>query len=478
VRRITGTHVYSFVKCPRLAALDLHLPRSEGRPPHPWEEFAARRGRDFEDELVADMDVAVPQYPERDFDVGFAATTQLLGAGVSWIHQAVLMDDARLGLPDLLRRVPGESRLGDFHYEVIDVKTSGRPRSDQVLQVVFYSRLLAEVQGRMPTHGALILKDRSEERFLLSDFEAVCRDVESELLKLREPGGEALPRARAFLQDGCKSCRWNGRCLPQLEQDQDLSLVPEMTNGVRSILEGLGCETVDDLATFHPEGVRARGHLDSALFRRLRRAAQAVLLRKPILDRTPRGKPLEPMVLVAMLTDPYADRVLAFGALWPGDGDGEDRIEIRIPEDREAEWREFHALLDGLPADGHVLHFGSGLTRWYERHAFAHEASVGIAARCVDLQRRLRSAAVYPAPTFWLEDYVRHGLDRDPDRAGHASAAALWLEEDPDGVRERLQRKLTEDLRDLRALQLRFLADSDAEELAESSRGRKNRRRS
>ena len=48
MRRITGTHVYPYVKCKHLAALDLHLSRAERRPPHPWEEFAAQRGRDFE----------------------------------------------------------------------------------------------------------------------------------------------------------------------------------------------------------------------------------------------------------------------------------------------------------------------------------------------------------------------------------------------------------------------------------------------
>jgi hypothetical protein len=37
MRRITATHVYSYVKCSHLAALDLHLPRSERRPPTEWE---------------------------------------------------------------------------------------------------------------------------------------------------------------------------------------------------------------------------------------------------------------------------------------------------------------------------------------------------------------------------------------------------------------------------------------------------------
>ena len=56
MKRSTGTHVYSFAKCQRLAALDLTLSRSERRDPTPWEAFAAKRGRDFEDDYVADLE--------------------------------------------------------------------------------------------------------------------------------------------------------------------------------------------------------------------------------------------------------------------------------------------------------------------------------------------------------------------------------------------------------------------------------------
>ncbi len=139
MKRITGTHVYSYAKCPRLAALDLSQRRDLRREPSPWEQFAIQRGRDFEAELVATLGVVAPSYPERDFAQGAEATLTLLRQGAPLVHQGVLASAERLGLPDLLRKVEGASALGDHHYEVIDVKSSGRPRSDQVLQVVFYS---------------------------------------------------------------------------------------------------------------------------------------------------------------------------------------------------------------------------------------------------------------------------------------------------------------------------------------------------
>jgi len=449
MRRLTGTHVYSYVKCPRLAALDLHLARSERRPPHAWEEFAARRGRDFETVFVAGLEAVAPAYPERDFEAGAAATLALLQAGAPCIHQAVLADDDRLGLPDLLRKVPGSSKLGDHHYEVVDVKTSGRSRSDQILQVVFYADLLAAVQGRLPEHGALVLKDGREERFAIADFLAAEREVLVELRRLR-----AEPElARPFLQAACASCYHDHRCLPELERRDDLSLVAGMSHGAQAILEQLGCRTVQDLAVFRPEGARGRGNLDATLLRRLRRAAQARLLGAPIVEHRPRGAPLDPSAIVHLLADPFADRVLAFGLLQPAIEDG--AFTWAAAADVDDEWRTFRALVAELPPRTLLLHFGDALPRWYEQHAFAREADPALEARFVDLGKRLRTAAVYPAPVFGLADLVRTALGRDPLRAGHAGEAASWALL-PDAA-TRMQAKLHGDLQDLAALKAAIL---------------------
>ena len=457
MKRSTGTHVYSFAKCQRLAALDLTQPRSERREPMPWEAFAAKRGRDFEDDYVADLEgVVAPEYPERDFEAGAAATLELLRGGAPLVHQAVLATGDRLGLPDLLRKVEGPSDLGDHHYEVLDVKTSGQPRSDQILQVAFYSRLLAEVQGRAPEYTGLILKDRREERFRVEDFAAVCSDVERDLRRLHDDPLQARP----FLQAGCTSCHWNHKCLPELEAAGDLSLVQGMTPGIRSILEGLGCRTVEELAVFQPETARARGRLDAALFRRLRRAAQATLLGEPVADVRPGTKPLDPATILYLLTDPFADRVLLFAAMSPAVEGGQ--FDWVIPEKREEEWQALQELLADLPKGHQLLHFGGDLPRWYEEQSFDRESTAGWSTRFVDLQRRLRAALLFPGPVFRLEDFARRGLGVDPGRAGHAAAAAMW-DEDRD---EKLVAKAKADMQDLVQLKAQFLDVSTAREVA------------
>jgi len=460
MRRITGTHVYSYVKCPHLASLDLHLKRSERREPTAWEEFAAKRGRDFEDDYVAELPAVQPEYPERDFDAGAAATLELLRDGSPLLHQAVLKTDDRLGLPDLLRKLDGESDLGDHHYEVLDVKTSGKARGDQILQVVFYSQLLSEAQGRMPEHGALILKDGTEERFAIADYLAACDEVVTELRRLRDDLGSSRP----FYQLGCSSCYHDERCLPEMTERQDLSLVQGMSQGARAILESLGCQTIEELATFQPEDARARGNLDATLLRRLRRGAQARLLGKPVLEVRSRGEKLSHSALIHVLTDPFADRVLGFGLLHPATVDGE--FACVLPRSRDEEWQAFQELTARLPARMVLLHFGATLRRWHEDHAFSSEANPSMEARFVDLQKRLKAAAIYPAPVVLLPDFVRYGLGRDPLRAGHASAAAMWVE--AEGGDGQLTEKLRADLLDLAALKAEILDASQGADQQQS----------
>lgn len=444
MRPITGTHVYSYVKCPRLAALDLHLPRSERRPPTEWEEFAAQRGRDFEASYVAGLGAVAPRHPERDFAAGAAATRDLLLAGTPLVHQGVLQTEDCLGLPDLLRRVPGVSALGDHHYEVLDVKTSGRPRGEQILQVVFYSHLLTALQQRAPSHGALVLKDGREERFVLADYEAAHDRVLAALRALRaEPTG-----ARPFLQAGCSGCYHDQRCLGELTAAQDLSLVQGMSHGARAILEALGCRTVADLASFHPQHARERGQLDAALVRRLRRAAQAHLLGAPLVETRPRTERCRDGAIVHLLGDPFADRVLAFGTLYPAVEGG--RFTWTRAADAADEWRAFDELVAALPERVPLWHFGEALPRWYEGQVFAREADPALELRFQALDKRLRGAATYPRPVFGLLDFVQFGLQRDALRAGHPGAAALWARGD-DGD-ERLRQKLETDLRDLAGL--------------------------
>ena len=388
-----------------------------------------------------------PTYPRGEFTAGAEATLALMAEGVEGVAQGVLYREQRLGIPDLLRRVSGESDLGEHHFEVLDIKSSRRSRSDQLLQVAFYSRLLGEVQGRAPEYGYLILKDGREERFRLAAFAPALAEVEEDVQRLREDPDSARP----FLGPACSRCRWWELCGAQLEEVEDLSLLQGMTRGLRTMLERNGSGTCSSLAALRVDATARRTHIPVAQLRRLKRAAESRKTGRPLLEKR---SEMVPGALLHFLTDPFEDRVLFMGLLHAGQPAG--GLSSAIPKSREQEWSAFEGLLKTLPADVTLLHYGHTVPDWYEDRVRGR-AGV-LRGRFMDLARLLRGAAVFPGPVFDLADHVRMGLGVDPHRQGHAAAAALWAAT-PEG-QSWLEHKGCSDLEDLVRLQTELLGGS------------------
>lgn len=449
MKRITGTSAYTYPKCPRAVALDFHGDRELRRPPSEVEEFVLRRGRDLEDRLTADLDWPTPAFEERDFEAGATATLELLRQGVPGVLQGVLLEEDRLGIPDLLRREDGDSDLGGHHYVVGDIKSSAAARGDQILQVMFYSRLLELRQGRAPGYAYLVLRDGHEERYACADFAAAIDEVEQQVAELRS--GENT--ARPFLSAACGSCRWSLVCLPELEQSNDLSLLHGMTRGLRQTLEAAGIADVEAAASMSVETVARHSRLEAALLRRLKKAARARAEGRPLPERRPVPEQAASAV-VHLLGDAFAERVYYFGILLP---DTEHVLEA-FPASRDDELPAFAELVSKVPAGARLWHYGWALPRWYDRAAWRRERSSRLEARFVDLARRLRGAAVYPGPVFGLHDHVEYGLGLDPHRAGDADAVGLWAERPQ--LEARLRGKGRSDLSDLAALITRWVEGS------------------
>ncbi|MCA8958151.1 MAG: TM0106 family RecB-like putative nuclease [Planctomycetes bacterium] len=455
--RITGTHVYTLLRCPHATALDLHEDRAKRRPVTEVEEFVRQRGRTWEAEVVEALGYVEPDYPRGAWDEGASRTAALLRDGVVGVSQGVLLGERRLGIPDLLRREDGESAFGAFHYVVGDIKSSGRPRSDQLLQVAFYSRLLAALQQRAPEYGYLILKDGSEHRFALAEFDAVLEEVEERVVELMEDRSASAP----FFGSGCAKCHWSELCRTELEAGDDLSLLQGMTRGLRTMLQRAGFDTCAALRTMVVERAARHTHLEPTLLRRLKQAAEARAAGRPLPQRRSVQLDLRGAAVVHHLYDPFRERMLYFGARYPA-GDEGAFFGVR-PATARDELRCFLQLVGELPPRVPLLHYGEALPRWFaeavrDEHAVPAGAPA-LEARFVDLGRRLRGAAVYPGPVFGLGDHVRYALDADPERAGAGDAAAMWAER-PDGGHW-LEAKCRADLEDLGRLLLEVCAAAE-----------------
>ena len=235
------------------------------------EEIQLRRLEAEAGEPAVDLTPADGEWP-KNVEQMRAATGQTLDAmkvGHALITQAVMFDEAdawfgsgdanaepddgsdgaahRFGLVDVLRRVEIPSpALGDWSYEVVEIKLARQPKPKFVHQVSVYSRVLGKLQGVEPELGWLLLGDGSEHEVQLSRFGAVHSHVEGKLrgFVAEPPSLAAVPEP----VEHCQLCSLAGECHGLRVAADHLSLVANLRSNMRKTLEGSGIETLAALA--------------------------------------------------------------------------------------------------------------------------------------------------------------------------------------------------------------------------------------
>ena len=82
----------------------------------------------------------------------------------------MLKTDRFVGVPDLLVKSSGKSKLGDWSYKPSEIKTSKSVKPFHALQVCFYAMLLESTQGCRPGTATIVLADKREETLDLDEF--------------------------------------------------------------------------------------------------------------------------------------------------------------------------------------------------------------------------------------------------------------------------------------------------------------------
>ena len=188
-------------------------------------------------------------------EAAVAATEEAMRAGAEVIYQATFLRDGQRGHADFLFRVDRPSELGAFSYEVGDTKLARRAKPYFILQLCFYSELLAAAQGTEPEHIRVILGNGEQHYFRLVEFSAYFRRVRDSFLRtLGEGIGDTYPEPVAH----CQVCRWRSACDEQRLKDDHLSLVANITRRQRDLLRPPGIETLAALG--QRKGAHRRWH--------------------------------------------------------------------------------------------------------------------------------------------------------------------------------------------------------------------------
>lgn len=197
------------------------------------------------------------------------ATLQAMQEGADIIYQATFMEGNLLGHADFLRRVPNPSKLGDYSYEVIDTKLSGKERGKFIIQLIFYSKLLANVQGVSPRSMYVMLGNNVEKMYHCADYSDYFEHLLARFLQHTNQQIQV-----STYPDPCKKCQqchWSERCNAQLINDDHLSQVAGINKSQIVKLNDAGIQTMAALAA-QPIGT-AISKINSLSFDKIRHQA-------------------------------------------------------------------------------------------------------------------------------------------------------------------------------------------------------------
>ena len=120
--RITAQDFYDFEKCPHRVYLNRHGDLAEKLPQSEFLNLLFENALTHEREVVKDWDYETPTGDS--LEERAAMTIDLMSRGVGRIFQGVLLLASGSGIPDLLEKVPGKSKFGDFYYVPVDIKAT------------------------------------------------------------------------------------------------------------------------------------------------------------------------------------------------------------------------------------------------------------------------------------------------------------------------------------------------------------------
>lgn len=462
--------------CGHLIQQRLEMARGERGKPRPVDDPHADLVRDRGDaheaaQLERLIEEAGGDWVDLSAELDFSATglaaahertADAMREGTHLIFQATLFHDRWQGRADFLRRVEWPSDLGVWSYEVIDTKLARGVKPNFVHQLLLYSALVAQIQGRQPEAVHVLLGDGTVESLKIAEFGALHRHVCRALEGLTSaPGVETYPEP----VDHCGICELGAECYARWVADDHLSLVAGAYRSRRETLAELGIETVAELAGAPTD--LDPGPLGSQQFETLRWQAKLQVESRETGHPTRRCLKPERAAGLALLPDPSPGDIFfdlegdpyvgldGLEYLW-GWWSREGGYEHRWAHGLDAEKEVLEAFIDGIIAAReahqgmHVYHYApherSKLGSLAIRYGTREEAVDQLLREgvLVDLFAVVRQGIQVGEDSYSLKKLERHHeFDRRETtvREGGGSIVAYesWLESEDDEILESIR---------------------------------------
>lgn len=248
-----ATDIANFLACQHISTLNRE--EAEGRIKKaiyadPGAELLRKLGLDHEQKYFSELKA-------RGFDVveipantpwseAAVATQEAMVQGASAIYQAMFLQEPWAGRADFLLRVETSSDLGAWSYEVVETKLAKATKARALIQLCFYSELVAAIQGKEPERMHVVLGGGAQaEEFSIRRYLAYFRRVKREFQVALKTKPITYPEP----VEHCAVCEWFSNCDDRRHSDDHLSLVAGITRNQRRALGERDVNSVVALAS-------------------------------------------------------------------------------------------------------------------------------------------------------------------------------------------------------------------------------------
>ena len=343
--------------------------------------------------------------------VAFEATIALMRQGAELIYQGAIEAEFNgvlwRGRPDLLEKRKGKSRLGDYFYAPVDIKSSHSIHKEQQLQLTFYALILERIQGVRPKDMAIINVDH--ERIAFSPSVVHVGKTRAKVKEIVEVLAGTKPPPR--LASKCKHSPWFSECVRDAEASNDIALIYDLDSRAHPALRAAGINTVDDAAAMDIASLPKIPFYPPATLERVRLQAQALKTGELRWISTPKIPDAPLRIYFDIEGDPLLDVQYLFGFWIVGNGEPHYvRFLAERPEDERAMWREFLAWTETLPKDYVVYHYADyerSNTLRMAREYGSSPAFERFATRYVDFLKIVKESVVLPLYFYSIKDIAK-----------------------------------------------------------------------
>ncbi|MDQ2655878.1 MAG: TM0106 family RecB-like putative nuclease [Bacteroidota bacterium] len=191
------------------------------------------------------------------------ATIQAMADGFDVIVQGRLQHEEWGGYPDILIRVEGKSRFGNWQYEVQDTKLSLNTRTSAIIQLCFYTELLGIIQHQEPKQFSVVVPGDpfAIENYAFRDFKAYYSFVRKSFASAISGNMSTYPDP----VEHCNICNWWQICNAQRRKDDHLTFVAGMRKAQIEELNVQHIQTLEGFAIAESVKPPKRGSYDNLL---------------------------------------------------------------------------------------------------------------------------------------------------------------------------------------------------------------------